>query len=143
MVASRIVHGTRVAGLHAGVATLSMGSTTLRGLSVLNHFAKVGKKLVNEDEVTPLDAFQMAASVFFFTGSVVSTQEAFGALLHLQSSGVDMRMADILKVVHSRSALSAEVREATITTKDGEVTIDEPDFIWPDDEDQYWKCTIL
>jgi hypothetical protein len=143
MVASRILHGARVAGLQTGVASLSLGSTTLKGLSVLNHFANVGNKIVNEEELTSLDAFQMAASVFFFTGSVVSTRDAFGALLHLQSSGVDMRMADMLKLVHSRSALSAEVIEATTTSKDGEDTIDEPEMVWPDDEDQYWKCNIL
>jgi len=143
MVASRILHGTRVAGLNAGVASLSVGSTTLKGLSVLNHFANVGKKMVNEEDVTSLDAFQMAASVFFFTGSVVSTREAFGALLHLKSSGVDMRMADLLRMVHSKSALSAEVVEATTTSKDGKDIIDEPDMIWPDSEDQYWKCNIL
>ena len=143
MVTSRIVHGTRVAGLQAGMASLSVGSVTLKGMSVLNHFANVGKKLVNEEKVTKLDAFQMAASVFFFTGSVISTREAFGALLHLKSSGAEMRMADILQVVHSRSALSAEVIEATTTSKDGEETIDEPTMIWPDDEDQHWKCTIL
>jgi hypothetical protein len=143
MVASRILHGTRVAGLQAGVASLSAGSTTLKGLSVLNHFANVGNKIVNEEQVTTLDAFQMAASVFFFTGSVVSTREAFGALLHLQSTGDEMRMADILKVVQSKSVLSAEVMEATTTSTDGEDTIEEPDMIWPDDEDQYWKCIIL
>jgi len=142
MVASRILHGTRVAGLQAGMASLSVGSATLKGLSVLNHFAGVGKKLVKHEEVTKLDAFQMVASVFFFTGSVISTQAAFGALLHLKSSGIEMRMADILQVVHSRSALSAEVIEATTST-DGVDTIDEPDMIWPDEEDQYWKCTIL
>jgi len=143
MVASRILHGTRLAGLHAGMTSLSLGSTTLKGLSILNHFAAVGKKLVNEEEVTPLDAFQMVSSVFFFTGSMISTREAFGALLHLKSSGVEMRMSDILQLVHSKSALSAEVIIATTTSKDGEDTIDEPDMIWPDDEDQYWKCTIL
>ena len=143
MVASRIIHGTRVAGLQAGVASLSVGSTTLKGLSVLNHFANVGNKIVNEEQVTTLDAFQMAASVFFFTGSVVSTRDAFGALLHLQSTGEEMRMADILRLVHSKSALSAEVIEATTTSTDGEDTIEEPDMIWPDDEDQNWKCTIL
>ncbi|GFG29217.1 hypothetical protein Cfor_09737, partial [Coptotermes formosanus] len=143
MVASRIVHGTRVAGLNAGVASLSIGSTTLKGLTILNHFADVGKKLVDEEEVTSLDAFQMAASVFFFTGSVVSTRSAFGALLHLKSTGVEMRMADILKVVQSRSALSAEVIGAATTSIDGEVTIEEPEMLWPDDEDHYWKCTIL
>jgi len=143
MVASRIFHGARVAGLQAGMASLSMGSTALKGLSIVNHFAGVGKKIANEEHVTLLDAFQMMSSVFFFTGSVISTQEAFGALLHLKSSGVEMRMADILQVVHSRSAVSAEVIEVTTTSKDGEDTIEEPDMIWPDDEDQYWKCTIL
>ena len=143
MVASRIVHGTRVTGLEAGVKSLSVGSTTLKGLSILNHFADVGGKLVNKEEVTLLDAFQMATSVFFFTGSVVSTRAAFGALLHLKSSGADLRMADILKVVQSRSALSAEVVEMTTTSRDGENVIDEPDMLWPSEEDRYWKCTIL
>lgn len=143
MVASRIVNGTRLAGLNAGMASLSIGSTALKGLTILNHFADVGKKLVDEGEVTSLDAFQMAASVFFFTGSVVSTKSAFGALLHLKSSGVDMKMADILKVVQSRSALSAEVIGAGTTSIDGEDTIEEPEMLWPDDEDQHWKCTIL
>jgi hypothetical protein len=142
MVASRILHGTNVAGLQAGVASLSIGSTTLKGLSILNHFTNVGRKIVNEEEVTSLDAFQMVASVFFFTGSVVSTRSAFGALLHLKSSGVDMRMSDILEVVHTRSALSAEVIEAATTSKDGEDTIDEPEMLWPDDEDRHWMCTI-
>jgi hypothetical protein len=143
MVASRILHGTRVAGVQAGLASLSMGSTTLKGLSVLNHFANVGKKLVNREEVTSLDAFQMAASVFFFTGSIISTREALGALLHLKSSGVDMRMADILKWVHESCDLSGDVMKAAKLSEEGEDTVDEPDTLWPDDEDQNWKCTIL
>ena len=143
MVASRIIHGTRVAGLQAGVASLSMGSTTLKGLSVLNNFTNIGKKVVNEEEVTTLDAFQMVTSVFFFTGSVISTRDAFGVLHHLKSSGVDMSMADILKWVHSRGAVSAEVTETTTASEDCLDSIDEPDTLWPDDEGQYWKCTIL
>jgi hypothetical protein len=143
MVASRIIHGTRVAGLQAGVASLSMGSTTLKGLSVLNNFTNIGKKVVNEEEVTSLDAFQMVTSVFFFTGSVISTRDAFGALHQLKSSGADMSMADILKWVHSRGAVSAEVTETTTASEDCLDSIDEPDTLWPDDEDQYWKCTIL
>ena len=143
MVASRILHGTRVAGLNVGVASLSIGSTALKGLTILHHFADVGKKLVNEEEVTPLDAFQMASSVFFFTGSVVSTRSAFGALLHLKSSGVDMKMADILRVVQARNALSEEVLGAATTSIDGENTIEEPEMLWPDDEDRYSMCTIL
>jgi len=142
MVASRIVHGTSVAGLQAGVTSLSIGSTTLKGLSILNHFTNVGKKIVNEEEVTTLDAFQMAASVFFFTGSVVSTRSAFGALLHLKSTGDDMKMSDILQVVHTRSALSAELIEAATTATDGEDAIDEPEMSWPEDEDRNWMCTI-
>jgi hypothetical protein len=143
MVASRILHGTRVAGLQTGVASLSMGSTTLKGLSVLNNFTNIGKKLANEEEVTPLDAFQMASSVFFFTGSVISTRDAFGALHHLKSSGGDMRMADILKLVHSMSAVSAAEIETTTASEDCLDSIDEQDMLWPDDEDQYWKCIIL
>lgn len=143
MVASRILHGTRVAGLNVGVASLSIGSTALKGLTILHHFADVGKKLVNEEDVTPLDAFQMASSVFFFTGSVVSTRSAFGALLHLKSSGVDMKMADILRVVQARNALSEEVLGAATTSIDGENTIEEPEMLWPDDEDRYSMCTIL
>jgi hypothetical protein len=144
MVASKIFHGTtRLVGLNVGVTSLSIGATALKGLTILDHFTNVGKKLVEEEEVTPLDAFQMATSVFFFTGSVVSTQTAFGALLNLKAAGVDLKMAEVLQVVRSRSALSAAVIGATNTLMDGEDIIEEPEMLWPKDDDRYWKCSIL
>jgi hypothetical protein len=143
MVASRIVHGTRMVGLNIGITSLSIGATALKGLTILDHFTNIGKKIVENEEMTTLDAFQMATSVFFFTGSVVSTQTAFGALLNLKEAGVNLKMAEVLKVIRSRSALSAEVIGATNTFIDGDDTIEEPEMVWPEDGDHYWKCTIL
>lgn len=143
MVASRIVHGTRMIGLNVGMVSLSIGASTLKGLTILDHFANIGKKLLNDEKVTPLDAFQVATSVFFFTGSVVSTQTTFGALLHLKSAGVHLKMAEVLKVVHSRSHLSAAVLGATNTSIDADNTVEEPEMLWPEVDDRRWKCTIL
>lgn len=143
IVASRIVHGTRMVGLKVGVASLSIGATTMKGLTILNHFANIGKKIMDEGEVTPLDAFQMVASVYFFTGSVVSTQTAFGAMMHLKAAGVDLKMAEVLQAVRTRSELSAAVLGVTNSARDGEDTIEEPEMLWPKSEESYCRCTIL
>jgi hypothetical protein len=143
LVASRIVHGTRLAGLKIGVASLSIGATTMKGLAIFNHFANIGKKILDKEEVTTLDAFQVVASVYFFTGSVVSTQTAFGALVHLKAAGVDLKMTEVLQTVRTRSELSAEVIGATNSARDGEDTIEEPEMLWPKLEESYFRCTIL
>jgi hypothetical protein len=143
MVASRIVQGTRLAGLKVGVASLSIGATTMKGLTILNHFANIGKKIIDNAEVTPLDAFQVVSSVYFFSGSVVSTQTAFGALVHLKAAGVDLKMAEVLQTVRTRSALSAEVLGVTNSARDGEDTIEEPEMLWPKSDESYWRCSIL
>lgn len=143
MVASRFVQGTRLVGLKVGVASLSIGATTMKGLTILNHFANIGKKIMDEGEVTPLDAFQVAASVYFFTGSVVSTQAAFGAMVHLKAAGVDLKMAEVLQAVRTRSELSAAVLGVTNSARDGEDTIEEPEMLWPKVDETYCKCTIL
>jgi hypothetical protein len=143
LVASRIVHGTRLAGLKIGVASLSIGATTMKGLAIFNHFANIGKKILAKEEVTALDAFQVVASVYFFTGSVVSTQTAFGALVHLKAAGMDLKMTEVLQTVRTRSELSAAVIGATNSARDGEDTIEEPEMLWPKLEESYFRCTIL
>jgi hypothetical protein len=143
MVASRIVQGTRLVGLKVGLASLSIGATTMKGLAILNHFANIGKKIMDEGEVTPLDAFQVAASVYFFTGSVVSTQAAFGAIAHLKAAGVDLKMAEVLRAVRTRSELSAAVLGVTKSARDAEDTIQEPEMLWPKVDESYCRCTIL
>lgn len=143
MVASKVVQGTRLVGLKVGVASLSIGATTMKGLTILNHFANIGKKIMDEGEVTPLDAFQVAASVYFFTGSVVSTQAAFGAMVHLKAAGVDLKMAEVLQAIRMRSELSASVLGVTNSGRDGEETVEEPEMLWPKVEESYFRCTIL
>jgi hypothetical protein len=143
LVASRIVQGTRLAGLKIGVASLSIGSTTMKGLTILNHFANIGRKIMEKQEVTTLDAFQVVASVYFFTGSVVSTQTAFGALVHLKAAGVDLKMAEVLKTIQTRSELSAAVIGMTNSSRDGENAIEEPEMLWPKWEESYYRCNIL
>jgi hypothetical protein len=81
--------------------------------------------------------------VFFFTGSVVSTRTAFAALQSLKAVGVDLKMAEVLQAITSRSAMSVAVIEATNTFIDGEDNIEEPEVLWQKDDDRYWNCAIL
>ncbi|XP_069683058.1 uncharacterized protein [Periplaneta americana] len=142
--AARLIHGGRLVGLNVGAASLSVGASTVKGLTIVEHFAEIGKKLEDEEEVTALDAFQLVSSIFFFTGSVVSTQSAFGALRHLKAVKLDIKMAHVLRVVQSKDALRAEVLAAGKTWTDGgDDQIEEPEMVWPPFEEHFWKCTIL
>ncbi|PSN56809.1 hypothetical protein C0J52_02676 [Blattella germanica] len=140
---SRIAQGARgVVGLSAGAASLSIGAAAVKGLSVVDHIANIGKKLTDEEQVTILDAFQMVSSVFFFTGSVVSTQSAFRTLENLHSLGTNVKMNDILKMIQNRHNLGKEIVNYSSTIIDGEPEIEEPEVIWPA-ESKVFKCTIL
>jgi hypothetical protein len=137
MVASKIFDGTRLVGLNVGVTSLSVGASALKGLTILDHLTSIGKKMVEQEEVTTLDAFQMATSVFFFTGSVVSTRTAFADLQSLKAVGVDLKMGEVLQDITSRSATSVAVIEATNTSIDGEDNIEEPEVLWQKDDNRY------
>ncbi|KAJ4447086.1 hypothetical protein ANN_09075 [Periplaneta americana] len=115
-----------------------VGASTVKGLTIVEHFAEIGMKLEDEEEVTALDAFQLVSSIFFFTGSVVSTQSAFGALRHLKAVRLDMKMAHVLRVVQSKDALRAEIIAAGKTWTDGgDDQIEEPEMVWPPFEEHF------
>jgi hypothetical protein len=63
--------------------------------------------------------------------------------VHLKAAGVDLKMAEVLNAVGTRSELSAAVLAVTNSARDGEDTIEEPEMLWPEVDESYGRCIIL
>ncbi|XP_063236613.1 uncharacterized protein LOC134538928 [Bacillus rossius redtenbacheri] len=65
------------------LSSLNIGCSAVKGLSVINGLADVTGKARAAGRITPLDAYQLSASVLFFGGSVISISSASSALQRL------------------------------------------------------------
>jgi hypothetical protein len=62
------------------IKSVTVGSCVFNALGVTNGLANIITKAVSGKEITALDIFQFTSAVFFFTNSIISTQQALSLI---------------------------------------------------------------
>nr|CAD7433091.1 unnamed protein product [Timema monikensis] len=83
-IASRVLQSGHSLALRIGLTSLTATTAAARGLTLVNSVAGIARKIWNGEELTALDKYQLASFALFFTGTVLSTNNAVARLQAMQ-----------------------------------------------------------
>jgi hypothetical protein len=91
--------------------SVTVGSCIVNALGVTSGLADIIIKVVNKEEITPLDIFQFTSVVLFFTNSVISAHQAYTLINNIGKNSTGQFLGDKQAI---RNQISEFVKQTNV-----------------------------